>query len=121
MRPLASLLSILLGALASVSLAPLLAPASAQSQAGAGSQPDLVAVILWTLAIIAIGMLILTLGYLYRRTRGEVDEVIPQNVEPYFEAVGQAEAHSTGEFHPELPPVRDEHGATPGQAPSSAH
>jgi len=77
-------------------------------QAAVGGQPDLVAVMLWTLAIIAIAMMVLTLGYLYRRTRGAEDEVIPTYVDPYFEAIGQAETHSTGELHPELPPVPEQ-------------
>jgi hypothetical protein len=69
------------------------------------SQPNLVPVMLWTLAVIIAAMLVLSLGYLYRKAQGATDEVIPQNVDPYFEIVGETETHSTGELHPELPPV----------------
>ncbi len=78
------------------------------------TQPDLVPVILWTLVVIIASMLVLSLGYLYRRARGEPDEVIPQNVDPYYEVVGEAETHNTGEFHPELPAVPGQHDAAHG-------
>jgi hypothetical protein len=50
-------------------------------QAGQSTQPDLVPVILWTVVAVAVAMLVLSLGYLYRRTRGAPDEVIPKYVE----------------------------------------
>jgi hypothetical protein len=98
--------------------APVAAPAFAQNQAAAITQPNLVAVMLWTLAVVIAAMFVLTLGYLYRRARGAQDEIIPQNVDPYYEMVGQAETHSTGELHPELPPV-PEHGASVQEAHGS--
>jgi hypothetical protein len=74
------------------------------------TQPNLVPVILWTLAAILAAMLVLSLGYLYRRAQGATDEIIPQNIDPYYNVVGEADTHSTGELHPELPVV-PEHGA----------
>jgi hypothetical protein len=56
-------------------------PVSAQ-QPSTASQPDLVPVMLWTFVAALIAMGVLTLGYLYRRTRGDQDEVIPIYVEP---------------------------------------
>jgi hypothetical protein len=78
------------------------------------TQPNLVPVMLWTLAAILVAMLVLSLGYLYRRALGATDEVIPQNVDPYYNVVGEADTHSTGELHPELPAV-PEHGAAHGE------
>jgi hypothetical protein len=98
-------------ALAAASVA---TPALAQTST-ANAQPDLVPVALWTFAIACIAMLILSLGYLYRRARGAQDEVIPKTVDPYYETVGHLEEHSTGEFHPELQgPPHSEH--EPGHA-----
>jgi hypothetical protein len=94
-------------AIGSGSVVPLLAawlvgsPAAAQ-QAGTTSQPDLVPVVLWTCAVVCVAMLTLTLGYLYRRTRGAPDEVIPRNVDPYYAVEGQMEKHGTTELHPEM-------------------
>jgi hypothetical protein len=76
-------------------------PVEAQ-QAGTFSQPDLVPVVLWTFAAVCAAMLVLTLGYLYRRVRGAPDEVIPQNVDPYYAVEGQIEKHGTTELHPEM-------------------
>jgi hypothetical protein len=85
------------------------APAFAQT-AGGSSQPDLVPVALWTFAIACIAMLVLSLGYLYRRARGAQDEVIPKSVDPYYATVGYLEEHSTGELHPEMQgPPHEEH------------
>jgi hypothetical protein len=78
---------------------------SAQGQAAGAGQPQLVAVMIWTFVAIGAAMLILSLGYLYRRARGAEDEIIPQNVDPYYQQEGEAEKHGTGEAHPELPPV----------------
>jgi hypothetical protein len=116
------LLSAIVAALSAAVIAtfpPALAPASAQTPTAAASQPDLVAVMLWTLAVVTIAMLVLTLGYLYRRVRGAQDEVILQNVDPYFQAAGHAEAHDTGELHAELPAV-PEHLHDPASA-EAAH
>lgn len=57
-------------------------PLAAASQTGTAPQPELVPVVLWTIAALVLSMLVLSLGYLYRRTRGATDEVIPKYVEP---------------------------------------
>jgi hypothetical protein len=95
-------------AMAGVGLA---TPAFAQT--GADTQPYRVPVMIWTVVVVCLAMLILSLGYLYRRTRGAQDEVIPKNVDPYYTAVGHNEEHSTGELHPELegPPHTEHEGA----------
>ena len=93
------------------------APAFAQT-AGGATQPYLVPVALWTFAIACIAMLVLSLGYLYRRAHGAQDEVIPKAVDPYYATVGHLEEHSTGELHPELQgPPHTEHQPE-GQATS---
>jgi hypothetical protein len=94
-------------------------PAFAQNQA-AVTQPQLVAVMLWTVAVVIAAMSVLTLGYLYRRARGAQDEIIPQNVDTYYEVEGHADVNSTGELHPELPPVPG-HEAEAAQAQGGAH
>jgi hypothetical protein len=48
----------------------------------AATQPDLIPVIIWTIVALGTAMLVLSLGYLYRRARGEPDELIPKYVEP---------------------------------------
>lgn len=121
MRLLARGVAPALAAMVATAFAPLVTPMLAQSQASGGSQPDLVAVVLWTLTAAIVAMLVLTLGYLYRRMRGAQDEVIPQNVDPYFQAAGHVEAHSTGELHPELPPVPEHQDPAAGQVHGSSH
>jgi hypothetical protein len=64
----------------------------------ATNQPDLVPVTLWTLTAVAISMLVLTLAYLYRRTRGDQDELIPTEVIPY-EAAPESEHHEASTGH----------------------
>jgi hypothetical protein len=110
MQYLARRLPAVTAALALAVFVPFAVPAFAQNQA-AITQPDLVAVMLWTLAVVIVAMFVLTLGYLYRRTRGAQDEVIPQNVDPYYAVEGHEEASGTGELHPELPPI-PEHGGS---------
>jgi len=86
---------------AAASAALLVSPAAAQ-QGAASAQPDLVPVTLWTTAVAALAMLVLSLGYLYRRKRGEPDEVIPTYVEPAagsedaIQAQGAGVAHGSG-------------------------
>lgn len=93
------LLALLAAALAAA--APAL-PATAQTQSGSSSQPDLVPVMIWTAVAATVSMLVLGLGYLYRRAHGAKDELIPKTVDPYYAQVGEAEKHSTGELHPEM-------------------
>jgi hypothetical protein len=67
-------------------------------QAGQSTQPDLVPVVLWTVTAVAVAMLALTLGYLYRRTRGDQDEVIPKYVESEYGGADQP-AHEPASAH----------------------
>jgi hypothetical protein len=62
----------------------------------AAGQPDLVPVTLWTLTAVGISMLVLTLAYLYRRTRGDQDELIPTEVVPY-EGTPESEHHESSQ------------------------
>jgi hypothetical protein len=117
---LARRLPALMAALALAVFVPFAAPSFAQSQA-AITQPDLVAVMLWTLAVVIVAMLILTLGYLYRRARGAQDEIIPTNVDPYYAVVGHEETDSTGELHPELPPIPEHGGGAVHDAHGGSH
>lgn len=102
-------------------------PALAQQQSDSG-QLDPVPVMIWTIVAFAIAMLVLSLGYLYRRARGEPDENIPKNVEPYYSVEGQIDAHITGELHPEmahdavgLDAAQRSHGETETPTPSAPH
>ena len=71
------------------------APALAQQQDLASAQPDLVPVALWTLAVVCLAILMLSLGYLYRRARGEPDELIPKTVDPVaYDGTGVAAEHT---------------------------
>ena len=63
---------------------------------------NLVPVVLWTFTAVCAAMLVLSLGYLYRRVRGAPDEVISKNVDPYYAVEGEIEKHGTTELHPEM-------------------
>jgi len=83
---------------ATAAAAMLASPAAAQQVAGS-KQPDLVPVMLWTVVVVALAMLVLSLGYLYRRTRGEPDEVIPRYVEPPPGSEDAVQTHGAGAAH----------------------
>lgn len=77
-------------------------PALAQDQAAPDAQSNAVPVMLWTIIFVLVAMLVLSLGYLYRRMGGAQDEVIPKTVDPYFAHEGQVDTHVPGELHPEM-------------------
>jgi hypothetical protein len=87
----------LLSLLVTLPAALTLSPAAAQ-QAGASAQPDLVPVMVGTFVAVLIAMFVLSLGYLYRRTRGAQDEVIPKYVEPEA-GTEEAAAHDLAGAH----------------------
>jgi len=100
------LLTAIAGSLAGAALALAAAPAWAQTPSG-GSSSDLVPVVLWTLVTIAVGLGIVSVGYLYRRERGLNKPL----VEPPIPAAAEVEAHDVtrdAAGH-ELPPHAFEH------------
>ncbi|MGI8550469.1 MAG: hypothetical protein ACR2PL_06670 [Dehalococcoidia bacterium] len=92
-------------------------PALAQQQVATDSQPDLVPVMLWTATVCLLAMGTLALFYLYRRTRGSQDELIPKTVDPFYAEEGRAEKHETGEPHPEM--AHDSVGMHADEPPAS--
>lgn len=82
-----------------LAMSPQVLPVAAEQNGGGNNQPNLVPVVIWTLVLALATMLIFSLGYLYRRTRGEEDELIPKTIDPYYLQEGHADAHGTGERH----------------------